>query len=63
MSIKGKADSHIDLEDPKKLKIGIIQAQWNHKITDQMADECKKALLYLSIPEENIFHEILDFGL
>ncbi len=57
MSIKGKVSPRIEIEEPEKLKIGIIQAQWNHKITDKMAAECKKALLDLSISEENIFHE------
>lgn len=57
MSIKGKVSSQIEIEEPKKLKIGIIQAQWNHTITDRMVVECKKALHDLSITEENIFHE------
>ncbi len=59
MSIKGKTNARIDIEEPEKLKIGIIQAQWNHRITDRMALECKKALTGLSIPEENIYHEMV----
>lgn len=57
MSIKGKIQSTLNIESPEELKIGIVQARWNHQITDQMASECKKALLEGSIDEDHIFHE------
>lgn len=56
-NIKGKAEIKFKMDQPEELKIGIVQAQWNHQITDCMADECRKALLENSIREENIFHE------
>ncbi len=59
MSIKGKIDSKIEIEDPERLKIGIVQARWNMAITDKMADECLKALQDSGIPVENIFHEMV----
>lgn len=57
MGIKGKSKSRIQIEEPDELKIGIVQAQWNHQITDKMAEECKKALLDHQVLEKNIFYE------
>ncbi|MBY5957495.1 6,7-dimethyl-8-ribityllumazine synthase [Membranicola marinus] len=59
MSIKGKTNAQIHIDEPEKLKIGIVQSQWNHRITDEMASECKAALMDLSVPEEHIFHELV----
>src|SRR5680860_328927 len=59
MSIKGKTKINIDVDDADELKIGIVQSRWNHKITDQLAAECKKALMDLSIPEDNIYHKLV----
>lgn len=58
-TIKGKADSKIELEHPDEIKIGIVQAQWNAAITDHMALECKKALKEAGIAEEHIYHELV----
>ncbi|HLU93707.1 MAG TPA: 6,7-dimethyl-8-ribityllumazine synthase [Membranihabitans sp.] len=59
MSIKGKSQIKSVIESPEELKIGIVQAQWNHQITDRMASECKQTLLDFSILEEHIFHEMV----
>lgn len=58
-TLKGKAHTSVELDQPGEIKIGIVQAQWNHQITDHMAEECKKALREASIREENIFHELV----
>lgn len=57
MDIKGKKQTSIDIPEPDKLKIGIVQALWNEKITGEMAEECKKALIKMGVPEDRIIHK------
>lgn len=57
MGIKGKINTNINIDEPEKIKIGIVQALWNQKITDQMVEECRQALMEHSIPPSNILHK------
>jgi 6,7-dimethyl-8-ribityllumazine synthase len=57
MATSGKDLSKVDkfpLTNPEKLKIGIVVAQWNNKITDRLLNGAIKALTESGIKKDNI---------
>ena len=57
MATSGKDLSIVEkfpLTNPEKLKIGIVVAQWNNKITDRLLNGAIKALTESGIKKDNI---------
>jgi len=52
---KGAADR----QDGRKLHIGIVQARFNERITNSLAQACRAELLHLGVQEKNIRHVVV----
>jgi 6,7-dimethyl-8-ribityllumazine synthase len=53
---KGNIDNEDQRLQGKGLRIGIVQARFNHDVTDALASACKQELLMLGVAERDIHH-------
>lgn len=53
---KGNIDNQDQRLQGKGLRIGIVQARFNHDVTDALTNACKQELLILGVAERDIHH-------
>jgi len=53
---KGNIDNEDQRLQGKGLRIGIVQARFNHDVTDALTHACKQELLILGVAERDIYH-------
>jgi 6,7-dimethyl-8-ribityllumazine synthase len=53
---KGNIDNEDQRLQGKGLRIGIVQARFNHDVTDALTSACKQELLILGVAERDIHH-------
>lgn len=53
---KGNIDNEDQRLQGKGLRIGIVQARFNHDVTDALTIACKQELLILGVAERDIHH-------
>ncbi len=53
---KGNIDNQDHRLEGKGLRIGIVQARFNHEVTNTLSSACKQELLILGVAERDIHH-------
>ena len=53
---KGNIDNEDQRLQGKGLRIGIVQARFNHDVTDALTSACRQELLILGVAERDIHH-------
>ena len=53
---KGNIDNEDQRLQGKGLRIGIVQARFNHEVTNTLSSACKQELLILGVAERDIHH-------